>query len=369
MPAEIPVERDTRWELAPIASYFPLALDLGWEVTSLYRSAKARGDEPASRDDLPTLSDLADWQTTELRLDHVDVRLSQLAPLVVSSGLQLQTSTNARRAFEESSATLKENVYKLHVSLLTRLYAADVNLGKAYALGRSLEYTCSRSTDANTLRREFGVHRLTTLESWLADLASALPEHASRAVAISLHLWQESIPEQGSSPKRWQVKDDEYQGVQRALHRQAKLWRALLVGEKRGRDMLETKDYIGAAGRTFTRALRLAWTFTWRTGFVVPILLAAGGVAVWAILQSDGEVATKVVAAVGAGATAVGVSWKSTSATLGQLALKLEQPLWQREMDAAIGLAITTLDREPRIRLRIGRITTAPPPRGPAQDN
>jgi hypothetical protein len=105
----------------------------------------------------------------------------------------------------------------------------------------------------------------------------------------------------------------------------------------------------------------------WRTWFVVPIILDVGGLAVWAILTSDAQQATKIIGAVGAGAAALGVTWKGTEGTLGHLALKLEQPLWQAEPDAAIGLAITTLDRKLAASLRLGALATAMPPRGPAQ--
>ncbi len=319
-----------------------VALDVGWEITDLFCDATVRGETPEQRDDLPTLSDLAPWQKTELGLSHVAAALHRLGPAVSDAGLLLPDVGPVETAFK--GGALRSAIYQFHVELLQCLHATDASLGKAYDLGRSLAYTCRSPTNAATLRAEFDRYRLFNLEGWLADLATALPDHASRAVSISLGIWQQSIPEPNSKAKRWQVNDNEQQRALRALHRQAKLWRAVLVGEKSGRDVLKPADYIGAAGRLFVRATRLAWSFVLRTWFVVPIILGGSGFAVWTILTSGGQQAPKIVGAIGAGATALGITWKGTKATLGDLALKLEQPLWQAELDVAIGLAVTTLD-------------------------
>jgi len=113
------------------------------------------------------------------------------------------------------------------------------------------------------------------------------------------------------------------------------------------------------------RTIGLAWGFTWRSGFVVPLVLAAGGFAVWTILTSGGQQATRIAGALGAGAAALGVTWKGTKATLGQAAVKLEQPLWEAELDTAIGSAITTLEHR-RLTPSIGRLAAEVAPQGPA---
>jgi len=330
----------------------PAALDLGWKMTDLFCDAARRRAAPRRAQNLPTLSDLVPWQKTELALDRVEALLHRLGSAITDAGLTPPVLGSVRDAFKGShNNAFHAAIYGLHLELLRWLHATDSNLGKAYDLGRSLAYTCRRPKDANTLRHEFGPYRLINLEGWLADLASALPPHAARAVSISLGIWQSSVPEPNAAPRRWQIKDSEQGRVLRHLRRQAKLWRALLTGEKRGRDMLRPNDYIDAASRLFSGTSKLAWGFMWRTGFAVPIVLAAGTAAVFFILTSGGQQGSKIAGAAGAGAAALGLSWKGTKATLGQLAGKLEQPLWHAELDAAIGSAITTLDRKEKVRL------------------
>lgn len=324
-----------------------IALDLGWEMAELFCDASPRATEPARREDLPTLSDLVPWQRCELALEQVAGALHRLGPAASAAGLALPSIDAVSTAFNDADeSALRDAIYDLHLRLLSCLHATEANLGKAYDLGRSLAYTCRRPIDADSLRAEFAEHRLETLSGWLADLASALPDHAARAVAISLGLWQESIPDPQQKTKRWQVKDEAQRRTIAELHRQAKLWRAVLTGEKVGSDMLEPMDYVGAAGRLCWRALRLTWRFLWRTAFLVPLMLGAGGVVAWLIVTSSGvHVAIKILGAVGAGVAALGITWKGTAATLGQIAAKLEHPLWDAELDVAIGVAITTVGR------------------------
>lgn len=221
-------------------------------MTDLFCNATLRGQAPQHRDDLPTLSDLAPWQRTELGLDHVAAAMHRLTPIVASANLSLPPIEAVRSAFTGGErGALQAAIYELHVALLCCLDAINAGLGKAYSLGRSLAYTCCRPTDADTLRMEFDGYRLLNLEGWLADLASALPDHASRAVSISLGIWRDSIPEPHADAKRWQIKDEQYRRTLGELHRQAKLWRAMLVGEKSGRDMLQPKRLHRYCRQTF----------------------------------------------------------------------------------------------------------------------
>jgi hypothetical protein len=345
----------------------PVALDLGWEMAELYSEARVRGKAPDPGSDLATLSDLNPWQRTQLAITHIKASLHRLGPSIQHAGLDAPGLDALQGAFAGGSDdALRSAVCDLHVQLLNVLYAADINLGTAYVLGRSLASTASQSHDAASLRDEFQANRLDVLKGWLADLATALPEHASRAVGISIGIWQEAVPAPKATPERWQVQDDVEHETRLQLHRQAKLWRAILTGAKDGHDMLQAKDYVAAAGRLFGRAARLVGQFVVRTYFVVPLILAGAGVGVWAILTSGGKTAANVVGALTVAAAALGITWKGTKSTLLELAVKLEQPLWDAELDSAIGEAITTLDTSARA-LKPGRIAAEiAPPQGPS---
>lgn len=365
MTAEDSATADATGADAGLPTPVRVALSLGWEMTDLFCAAKVRGRDPAPQNDLPTLSDLLPWQTTELQLSTVEVSVHLLTPAITAAGVTVPSIDAVRTAFGgNDNDALRRSVYDLYLQLLRTLHAVDPNIGKALDLGRSIAYSCLRPTDAAGLRSEFQRYRLATLQGWLADLASVLPAHAARSVAISLELWQRYVPNPGASPEAWQIRDDEIHTALRQLHRQAKIWRAVLVGEKRGQDMLQPLDYIRAAGRLLGRTLRLAWTFNLRTAFAGPLLLVAIGVGIWAILTSDGQTATKITGAVVTTAAGLGISWTSTKATLGQLAVKLEQPLWQAELDAAIGSAVTTLDHQRRAP-RLAKIAGEVSPQGP----
>lgn len=342
-----------------------IALSLGWEMTELFGEARIHGRGSERCDDLPTLSDLLPWQATELRIATVAASVHLLTPSITATGLSVPSTDAVQTAFRgDDNDALQRAVYDLYLLLLRTLHAAEPNIGKALDLGRSLAYTCRRPNDADGLRSEFQRYRLATLQGWLADLASVLPDHAARSVAISLELWQRYVPDPGGAVDSWQITDEEVHTALRQLHRQAKIWRAVLAGEKRGRDMLQPLDYIRAAGRLLGRTLRLAWTFNLRTAFAGPILFLATGFAIWTILTSGGQTATKIAGALAAAAAGVGISWTSTKATLGQLAVKLEQPLWQAELDAAIGSAVTTLEHK-RHAPRLAKIARQVSPQGP----
>ena len=109
--------------------------------------------------------------------------------------------------------------------------------------------------------------------------------------------------------------------------------------------MLRPGDYIGAASRLLWGTTKLIWAFLWRMFFAVPIVLAAAGYGIDVLLTSHTVAAGKVVGSLAAMAAALGFSWTSIRSQLFQLATKLEQPLWNAELDAAMGAALTILRR------------------------
>lgn len=366
-------------------SAYPVALDLGWEMAELHSDPHtkrsfsqteetASGNEAEQDAGLRTLSDLERWEQSQISLASIRVALHRLGPAIAAAGLESPAADAAMEAFQAGeNDKLKEAIRRLHDELVCCLHAADDNLGKAYDLGRSLAYTCRRPKSWEGVREEFQRWRLATLTGWLADLSSYLPDHSSRAVAISMGIWQEAIPDPGKRMCEGQVAGDldqvTRQQMMRQLHRQAKLWRAVLTGAKSGRQMLQAKDYVAAVGRLCRRAIHLL--FSPRTYFLAPLILAAGGVAIGFILSSGATEINKIIGAIAAGAGALGITWTGVKATLGRLVADVEEPLWGAELDVAIGGAMTTLDRGWLVRFhqRPSRIASAvTPPRGPAAE-
>ncbi len=364
---------------------YAIALDLGWELAGLYSAPHVPSKKPAGRESepnvgdapprfLPTLSELSPAERTRLSLGRIRVALFRLTHVFVAAVVDVSTVDAAMAAFDRSDlAQLKAELVNLHDELLLRLHVVDPNLGKSYDLGRALVYTCQRPSSWAEVRDEFQRFRLATLSGWLADLSTYLPDHACRAVAISLSIWQEAIPDPDQRSHAGQLAldlgGDAEARLLRQLRRQGGLWRTVLTAAKDPRQMLGASDYVAAVGRLAKRALRLL--FSWRTYFLVPVVLLAGGVAIYLILSSGGQEINKIVGAIATGAGALGITASGARMTVGRWALTVEEPMWAAEIDVAIGGAITTLDRDwvVRLRQRPSRIAAAiAPARGPAAE-
>jgi hypothetical protein len=326
--------------MTPVPSSDPsvgIALGLGWQMVELHLSASPRPGQPPERQlQLPSLSNLGAAQRTEMGLAQINAGLVKLAGALSAADLVHPTITAADQAFRATPPdrdALHNAFYDLHLELLDALQACDPKLGTAYRLGNALAYTCLLPKDAPSLRKEFQHNRLNNLQEWLADLASALPDHSARSVALSLDLWQQVIPNPG--PTDWTAPTETLP----ALHRQGKLWRAVLTGEKNPRDMLSPAAYITAAAELLSHTRRLVGHFLWRylpaIALVALLLLAAAAVIIFV-----GSVG-KVLAALLPLAAALGLTSKGLIAALRSTASKLEQPLWGAELDTAIGAAIT----------------------------
>lgn len=75
---------------------------------------------------------------------------------------------------------LQEVLAAFDAEVASSLTAADGRLGKAHDVGRALAETCFAPEDQQSFDRAFGP-RIVDIKSWLADLASSFPPHASRA--------------------------------------------------------------------------------------------------------------------------------------------------------------------------------------------
>ncbi len=307
-----------------------VAFALGWQMAELFRP-KQRRKVRSANDDLPGLGSLGDGERTLILIKQAQAQLTKLKEPIEKSGLTL-VDVSGLTDLVGKEGELKAKVLAIHGELLATLTAADYRLGKAYGLGRALADTCRKPSDETSLKAELAVHRVANLLGWLDDLSSALPPHAAHSVAASLDRWVEwaGVPPQGQTTEE----------ALHALRRQGDLWRGLLSGEKHGSGMLEIDNYLDAArelaGQMHTILRGVVRRFPVITGTIVLLVLL--GVGLFVVGGTS-----DVVAGAGSIVAALGLTWKGLGGALGQLAGKLEQPLWGAVLDGAIADAITLL--------------------------
>jgi hypothetical protein len=379
------------------------AFVLGWHVTELFHAKVPRSMRPrqVGVDKLPGIGELDPLSRAGLLLAQVQADLHHLGRFD-GAGQQppdLSPIQSLLQADARQPGQLQQAVLELHRQLLVALTAADFRLGKAYGLGRALAET-TRVPDAKdpvSFQRAFARYRLANLFGWLADLKSAFPPHAAEAVRGSLEAWAGWVDAptlrlaiddrpraseaemDGHAPgttwtsppalKRWlrrvlskfwfakqslgpQARPVDWgsapdrQSVTRALHRQGELWRAILSGEKDCLDFLSTDDYLRAADQLLGRIRHLTLRFVgrfWITTTLVSVVLVGAIITVFLV-----HATATVIAAVVAGAGAIGVTWKGAASSLGRVLTQAQRPLWEGELDAAVADAVTLMPRERR---------------------
>ena len=125
--------------------------------------------------------------------------------------------------------------------------------------------------------------------------------------------------------------------VQRSVGR-GRVWRALLSGEKEGKDMLDAWHYLRAANRLVAGMVSTVW------GFVRPLalplgllfLLLAGGIALLVLAPEGGQIVGVIATVV----AALGITGAGIRARLGQATTQLQTFLWGAELDLAVADAV-----------------------------
>jgi hypothetical protein len=305
-----------------------VAFSLGWQMAEVYRPDRRRGSQPAAPDDLPGISRLTAAELLEMGLFQVQAGITKLKGPICDAGLELPDAQRfARDIVPISDPQLRgDAIREFHVILLSTLTAADFRLGKAYGLGRALADTTRLPPD---WRGELATHRIGTLATWIRDLASALPPHAAHPVAQSLEAWS-----------RWaQSQAGDGGDTRRKLAAQGRLWRSLLSGEKRPTGVLETGDYLKAGEGMVRRTGALIAKFLIHYWWVALTAIVLLGVGVWLIVGPGSGIAAGF-----GGASifaSIGLSWKGIGTSLGTGAARVEEPLWQAELDTVIYARIT----------------------------
>ena len=222
----------------------------------------------------------------------------------------------------DASSQDKPNDAQFAKTLQVALVGADARLARAYGLGSGLRaMIAERGSTAIAQPSKILVDALDAL-------SSDLPSHAARGVANSMDKWAQSTDAQKSA----------------LTDKQVSMWRSVIVGDKKGTELLEPGDYIDAAKelekKYASRAVKSVWLWVL---VIVAGLLFAGGI-VYLLTAAHGQ-AGKVAAGVSGVVGALGLTWKGIGGTLGKLVAKLEVPLWGAELDTAVTHAITLSDK------------------------
>jgi hypothetical protein len=312
------------------------AVALGWRMADLYRNAtKQSTRKPKLPSTLPSISRLTRGKRTEFGIAEVDAGLRRLG-LAGTDAPSTEELSKTFKNVEADGEDVKRAAYQLHLTILRECNATDRALGKAYELGRALADTCPGQIDRQSMAEQLNRYRLDELGRWLADLASRLPDHSSRAVRISMTRWKIAAKDGESSPLFAQ---EDIGTVHRALDRQVQIWRSLLTGEKQAKDMLGTDGYAQAVGFAVRDSRRLITGYLWRFAPFVLLALALLGVGVWGLLTSEDT--SKVIASGAAVAGALGISWKGVATTFGRAVDEIEKPIWAASVDLVVADAIT----------------------------
>lgn len=327
------------------------AFSLGWQMARLYECPTFSKAKQTLEADLPGIGALSSESRTNLGLEQIEEALKVLGAFL-GAGSTLPTTkelSEAARREPVDEQAVREAILTLHTALLVKLTAADVRLGKSYGLGRALADTCTtaRAADdkrveirdelsAKRLKRRLQRNRALNLVGWLDDLRTVLPEHAGQAVTRSLERWIDWAENVEPAQMQATIKRNT-----KLLHRQGQRWRAILSGEKACRDLLTIGDYVSAGEGLLHRAGEIVWSFIrhLKVPLALAALLVAGGITLVVLDNSTSQ----VLAGLGTLAGGLGITWKSASTSLGNISLRLGEPLWGAELDAVIAERVTSL--------------------------
>ena len=304
-----------------------VAFQLGWTIEII--ASSPREDTVKT---LPGLEGYPEGTFSKILGQRLAGALAKLKEVIAKAGMEIPADVAKLAETLKAGGELSdpEALRSIHGDVVAMLIGTDRKLARAYGLGRALR----KLITPPLARDEFADATIAPIINGLDDLSSAFPPHAGRSVAISMQRWQATLqPDDGRLP------DAEL------VARQGELWRSLLGADKLGRDMLEPENYLDAAtnlarrySRIVARALRpfLPW-------LAIALLLFVGGIV---LIVADDKTGT-VVAGIGGILASLGLTWKGAGGALGDLAGKLERPLWGAELDTAIADAITLIGVPP----------------------
>lgn len=331
-----------------------IAIRLGWRLAEAYHKPpptdppEAKPDEPLP-DRLPGESKLGDYELGKTLIAEIQ---HDVAALEKTLNFTLQSDSDLAGLIKEGVTpdSTRNTLLTVHRELRRAVATEDGHVATSLDLGRMLADTVllSDPKSPETLTEEFKHERLGNAYSWLDDLHSLLPIHASDTVSGSLKRWEAWVKgASGIVPVGVEDQDAVHKRFTRTLHRQGELWRVLLCGEKPATDLLSADDYKSAGDQVTKRFLGLVRTYawTWKWAILLFLVVIGGLAAVIIIVTPGGSSTTAALIATAAGS--LGVSWKTVASTLGRVTQKAEGPLWDAEVKEAIVIAATWLPSPP----------------------
>lgn len=361
---------------------------LGWRFAQLYHNPHRANRDIAAHSaappqHLPGVSELSESVRAALLVGEIQHDLDglrtdkSLGPSALDQARTSMTALAALMAGPGDDAGKRGQILETYTLLRLDLGAADAHAGTALDLGRMIadtillprpeqlsqallpaekELPADRQPTADALlarylQDQFGQYRLANFYGWLEDLHASFPDHAADTVKGSLQVWQGWISEhKGAAPA------GQSEQLKRALGSQGERWRRLLSGEILAMDLLSEEDYRAAAADLFSRLRGMVGIFVRRFWPVIVVIAAATAGVISAIVVFATAGLATIVALIAAGAGSLGVSWKTIGSTLGKVASKAEDPLWDAEVTQALVVAATIapqeLDRKKTLALR-----------------
>jgi hypothetical protein len=294
---------------------------------------------------LPTVHELAPPARREVELGRLRRLLDRLAELPGGAGLRRWDPVIAA-----DDPDFRVRLEDLHLRILEGLAAAGLELQLAYELGRSLRFTVNPPQDAGAagssadpiagqLRRA----RVARLQEWLAALSAEFPQQASTIVAASLGRWSDFAEMTvGASAKLRRGETDERARMGTYLLDQGDVWLMLLIGARSTKGLLTPEGYVAAGEAALRRSASLIRSVLAHYWVVLLCIAAAlAGVLYLAVAELHG--AAQAWTSIAGIASALGVSARSVTATLGRLTAEAERPVLAVAEEDVKAWAITTM--------------------------
>ena len=334
---------------------------LGWRLAELYdrdelpspREPEPDAEAPVPAH-LPGASEMSEHEKAGVILDQATAALATLAAALSVELPSLDPLHEVLDRPGHQRDDVRREILATYLVLRDRVAGVSPVLATSCGLGRMLADTAllPRSTKPEILMERFDQYRLANAYRWLDDLSTAFPLESSEAVKASLTAWEEWIGKVSKKDGTIEPNAVDWTVI-RALRSQGEMWRRLISGEKIAKDLLRSDDYVAAGERLLKRARQIAGRYLLRWWPGVVTVLAGTSAAVWAAITYAPAGSARLAAVLFSLAGALGVSWKTVSATLGKALTQAESSLWESEVAVAIGDAATVLPR-PRKRGEAG---------------
>lgn len=323
------------------------ALIFGWRMAELYDHDDLPAPRPADVNapvppHLPGASEMGDYERARVIVDQARVASRSVAAAL---GVELPALDSVVATLDRpghQADEVRREILAAYVQTRDRIAGVAPLAATSCGLGRMLADTAllPRTGRLELLEESFDPYRLSNAYRWLDDLSTALPPNAAGAVKASLSTWEkwaQALPRTAGK-----LHPDCLDGaVVRKLHSQGEMWRRLMAGEVTGKALLKSDDYVAAGERLLQSGRRIAGRFLvrWWPGLLAIVVVTA--VALWAAVTYAPAGSTRVAAVLVSAVGALGVSWKTVSATLGKALNEAEASLWDSEVVVAIGQAAT----------------------------